>query len=100
MRIRVYTKPQCVQCDSTKRYFDKHGIRYEEVDLTQDAISMSMVEELGYSQAPVVYLESKKIGVKHWSGFRHDRLIDLLRHFNREGNDTPEIDDLTISPNL
>lgn len=90
MRIRVYSKPDCVQCDTTKRFMDKHGIRFESVDLTEDAISMDMVKELGYTQVPVVYLESKQIGVKHWSGFRHGELENLVRHFNREQNDTPK----------
>jgi glutaredoxin-like protein NrdH len=89
MQIRVYSKPDCVQCDTTKRYMDKHGIRYESVDLTQDPISMDMVTSLGYTQVPVVYLESKLLGVKHWSGFRAGDLAGLVQHFNREQRDTP-----------
>lgn len=92
MRIRVYSKPNCVQCDTTKRFMSKHHIRFESVDLTEDPISMNMVQELGYTQVPVVYIESKRIGVHHWSGFRHSRLLELVRHFEqdvRDGNDTP-----------
>ena len=90
MRIRVYSKPSCVQCDTTKRFMDKHGIRFESVDLTQDPISMDMVQSLGYTQVPVVYLESKQLGVRHWSGFRHNELDNLVRHFRRETRDTPK----------
>jgi glutaredoxin-like protein NrdH len=89
MRIRVYTNPDCVQCDTTKRYLDRHGIRYDTVDLSQDPISLDMVQSLGYAQVPVVYLESKQLGVKHWSGFRSGELANLVRHFNQERRDTP-----------
>lgn len=94
MRIRVYSKPDCVQCDTTKRFMDKHDIRFESVDLTEDPISMDMVKELGYTQVPVVYLESKRLGVQHWSGFRHARLLDLVRHFTWDENDTPKTNQL------
>ena len=89
MQIRVYSKPNCVQCETTKRFMDKHQIRYEDVDLTQDPISMDMVTSLGYTQVPVVYLESKQLGVRHWSGFRHTELDGLLKHFRRHKRDTP-----------
>ena len=95
MKIRVYSKPNCVQCDTTKRFMQKNHIRFESVDLTEDPISLNMVTELGYTQVPVVYIESKRIGVQHWSGFRHSRLLDLVRHFEidvRDGNDTPTKD--------
>lgn len=90
MKIRVYSKPNCVQCDTTKRFMDKHQIRFDDVDLTQDPISMDMVKELGYTQVPVVYIESKRIGVRHWSGFRHGELESLVRHFTWDENDTPK----------
>lgn len=80
MQIRVFSKPSCVQCDTTKRFLDKNEIRYEAVDLTKDPISMDMVTGLGYTQVPVVYVESKRIGVRHWSGFRHEELMALVRH--------------------
>ncbi|WP_371152967.1 glutaredoxin-like protein NrdH [Buchananella felis] len=69
MSITVYSKPRCVQCDATYRAFDKAGVDYTVVDLTQDAAALDMVRELGYSQAPVVMA-----GDEHWAGFRPDRI--------------------------
>lgn len=51
----VYTKPDCPQCDKTKAYFDAGGISYTAVDITEMPAALEyIVEELGYSQAPVV----------------------------------------------
>lgn len=69
MTITVYTTPNCVQCDSTKRMFDKHNVEYTVVDLSQDAQAMEMVREMGYTAAPVVITDTE-----HWSGFRIDRI--------------------------
>lgn len=73
MDITVYTTANCVQCNSTKRYLDKHDVAYQTVDLNEDAEAMAMVKELGYTAAPVVIA-----GDKHWSGFRIERLKNLI----------------------
>jgi glutaredoxin-like protein NrdH len=31
----VYTKPGCPNCDKTKAYFDRKGITYQPVDITE-----------------------------------------------------------------
>lgn len=73
-RIRVYSKPDCVQCTATCRALDGAGLEYTVVDLLTDAAAMSyVIDELGYLQAPVVVVD----GHGHWSGFRPDS-IDLI----------------------
>ncbi|WP_206499199.1 glutaredoxin-like protein NrdH [Rhodococcus sp. KRD175] len=74
MSITVYTKPNCGQCDATKRRLDKHGLDYQTIDITQDDTARHFVTcELGYLQAPVVVVD----GGEHWSGFRIDALDRL-----------------------
>lgn len=68
MKVTVYAKPHCVQCDATKRALDKAGVSYEVVDLTADATAFAFVQELGHQSAPVVVA-----GDEHWDGFRPDR---------------------------
>ena len=34
--ITVYTQPNCVQCDGTKIFLDKHNLEYTHVDITAD----------------------------------------------------------------
>ena len=69
MTITVYSKPRCVQCDSTYRALDKYGVPYTRVDVSVDTGALSYIVGLGYSQAPVVV-----VGEEHWSGFRPDRV--------------------------
>lgn len=70
MSVVVYSKPACIQCDSTYRALDKKGIEYTVVDITQDEEALEMVRSLGYLQAPVVVA-----GDTHWSGFRPDQIL-------------------------
>lgn len=79
MKITVYTTPDCVQCDSTKRQFIKHGVEFDSVDLSTDLDAMAMVRQLGYSAAPVVIA-----GDKHWSGFRMSEIKALVSELDLE----------------
>lgn len=75
--VTIYSKPQCPQCDATKRRLTKAGATFREVDLTEQADALAWVsEELGYSSAPVVVIEDGT-DENHWSGYRPD-LIDRL----------------------
>lgn len=73
MKVTIYTTPDCVQCNQTKKVFDRKEIKYETVDLSTDSSAMEMVKSLGYSQAPVVIA-----GDQHWSGFRMARIEDVI----------------------
>jgi glutaredoxin-like protein NrdH len=77
MQISLYTTPNCPQCRITKKMLDDAGVQYELVDLSKDAGAMEMVKELGYVAAPVVITETK-----HWSGFRHDQIIQAIAQYN------------------
>lgn len=73
MKIVVYSKPLCVQCDATKRELRKAGADFEVVDVTQDAEALEAVKRLGFASAPVVVA-----GESVWSGFRIDRIREAL----------------------
>jgi glutaredoxin-like protein NrdH len=69
--MTVYSKPNCVQCTATYRALDGKSIEYQVIDLTTNAAALEYVmEELGYSQAPVVVVDEHD----HWSGFRPDKI--------------------------
>ncbi len=72
MSIIIYSKPDCVQCNATYRALDKHGIAYEVIDLTLDAVALGQVRAMGYQQVPVIVA-----GDDHWSGFRPDKISAL-----------------------
>jgi len=72
-KVLVYSKPQCVQCDQTKRYLKRQGVEYDEIDVTANADAYDYVVGKGYLQVPVVVTPSGE----HWSGFRPDLLAGL-----------------------
>lgn len=72
MSVTLYTKPACVQCNATKKAFDRAGIDYEAIDVTLDEDAREYVLALGYLQAPVVVADTDQ-----WSGFRPERIRAL-----------------------
>ena len=72
MTVTVYTLPNCIQCDITKKYLDRHEVKYSVVDMSLDLQSAKVVADLGYKQAPVVVYDKF-----HWSGFRPDKVKAL-----------------------
>ena len=76
--IVVYTAGDgCMQCCLTKRAMDTAGLVYRDVDLTDPANEAAreyVTEDLGYSSAPIVVVDEHE----HWSGFRPDRIQDLV----------------------
>ncbi|AGH40447.1 MULTISPECIES: glutaredoxin-like protein NrdH [Bifidobacterium] len=72
MTITVFTKPQCQQCEATKRRLHDRGIAFETVDLSENPETLTQLIHAGYRQAPVVITPDAA-----WSGYRPD-LIDAL----------------------
>lgn len=71
--VVVWSLPSCVQCVSTKRQLDKHGIPYIERDLTVHVEQAAKFRDAGYATAPVVVTSRGT-----WAGFQLD-LIKALR---------------------
>ena len=84
MQITVYTQPDCVQCDRTKKWLDDPNRgnlkdQYHTVDLSKNPSDLEAVKALGYMSAPVVIVNDNgdTMDEKHWYGFRPD----LLKEF-------------------
>lgn len=77
----VYSKPSCVQCNSTYRALTKKGIDYVVVDVTEDEAALAHILQLGYQQVPVVELPPELAALDvtpaHWSGYRPDLITPL-----------------------
>lgn len=72
MSVTVYTKPNCVQCDATKRTLDKLGVEYTTIDATADDAVYDMLIEKGFKAMPVV-----NAGDEWWSGFNPEKISEL-----------------------
>ncbi len=77
MRITVWELPNCVQCNQTKREFDKRGIIYTTRRLTPKAVDKFL--NLGLTSAPIVETDDRR-----WSGFRLNRISSLESHLKTE----------------
>ena len=52
--IKVYSKPNCMQCSFAKKYLDDKGVKYEEIDVINDKEALAMLRDKGFSEMPVV----------------------------------------------
>lgn len=73
MSVIVYSNPNCVQCEQTKRFLTLKGVEFESKMIADSPEVMTLIEEKGYRAAPVVVA-----GDVSWSGFRLDMLNSLL----------------------
>lgn len=71
--IKVYSKPNCMQCDFTKKHLDRMGLEYQLVDVTTDQRALDEVQQMGFHGLPVVVADSKA----PWVGYRPDELDKL-----------------------
>lgn len=72
--ITVYSKPNCMQCEMTKRYMQRENIAFSAVDVTKDSVALDMIKLHGYQGVPVVAVNGFD---NSWQGFRPDRLEEL-----------------------
>jgi len=79
MKITVWEKPNCVQCNQTKREFDKLGIKYQVRQLNRSPKAVERFQEMGLMAAPIVETDDRR-----WSGFRLNRIRGLAEHLKHE----------------
>ena len=79
MKVTVYEKNNCVQCEATKRWLRKAKIEFDTVNLEENPEAMAKVQEMGYNAAPVVITD-----IESWSGFRISKLEHLKSELNLE----------------
>ena len=83
MDVTIYSKPNCPQCDATKRKFTKEGVAFREVDVSEDRRAFMRVrDEWGYQRVPVIEVRGEGFDVR-WDGFRPDRMKAVIDEFNR-----------------
>ena len=67
--IKIYSKPNCMACNFTKKYLNDKGVKFKEINVFKDAEALAMLRDKGFSQMPVVDVN----GDFH-TGFRPDVL--------------------------
>ena len=73
MTVIVYSNPNCVQCEQTKKYLTLKGVEFEAKMIADSPEVLPIIEENKYTSAPVVVASDGH----SWSGFRLDKLAGL-----------------------
>lgn len=76
MSITLLSKPQCVQCDATKRWLKKHSApAIEEINIMEHPDLIEEYKSKGLMSAPVVLIRDAMGDIiDFWAGYRPDRL--------------------------
>ena len=81
MKVLIYTLPNCVQCDMTKKQFKANNVSFEEINLTDHPeTSQSLKEQYGFSQAPIIITSTGEA----WAGFKLDRIKGVVKAVHAE----------------
>lgn len=72
MYVTVYTKPNCPQCEQTKRELDRLGVPYAAIDLSVNELERARLIAAGHRSAPVV-----ESGMGSWAGHRPEMIRKL-----------------------
>src|SRR5690554_2984704 len=73
-RVMVYTTPTCTWCNTIKRHFIEHGIKYHEIDVSSDQkAAEEMVQRSGRQGVPQTDINGEII-----VGFDKTRINKLL----------------------
>ena len=70
--IIVYSKPNCMACNFSKKYLEDKGVEFKEINVFEDAEALAMLRDKGFSQMPVV-----DVGGEFHTGFRPDVLAKV-----------------------
>ncbi len=59
MPVRIYTTPNCQYCEMVKKFFAKHNVRYEDIDVSEDARAREeMVKKSHQLGVPVIEVDN------------------------------------------
>ena len=67
--ITIYSRPDCQPCKAVKRWWDRKGVTYQEVDVEASPADRAAIKELGYDGVPVVVVSNGDPETDiHWQG--------------------------------
>lgn len=72
--IILYSKPNCMQCNFTKHFFENNNVEFIVKDVFESEEALAEVKELGFQSLPVIVAD----GVEPFFGFRPDLLEKLV----------------------
>lgn len=79
MKVVVYSKPHCLECNVLKRFLKDYQIEYEERDCSQHPEYLEEVKEMGFLGVPVTVVGNQAI-----QGLQPDAILEALKKQEEE----------------
>jgi glutaredoxin-like protein NrdH len=73
MNVTVYTMHGCSACDRAKEFLVRNGVKFTELNVSDDAKAREEVLAMGYRAAPVIKVDNETM-----LGFDADKLKQFL----------------------
>ena len=72
-KITLFSKNNCMQRKMTKKFLEKEGADFEEINIDEQPEKIDYVKSLGFTAAPVI-----EAGDIVFSGFQPTKLKEIL----------------------
>ncbi|MDG3141637.1 glutaredoxin-like protein NrdH [Streptococcus suis] len=72
-KITIFSKNNCMQCNMTKKFLEKEGASFQEINIDEHPEYIEHVKSLGFSAAPVI-----QAGDTVFSGFQPSKLKEIV----------------------
>jgi glutaredoxin-like protein NrdH len=67
--ITIYSRPSCQPCRAVKRWWDRKGVTYQEVNVEESPDDLAAIKALGYDSVPVIVVSNGDPETDiHWQG--------------------------------
>lgn len=76
MSVIVYGRPGCIQCEYTRKWFDKLGVEHTYINVSSDHEAASYVRDS--AQSPTLPFVEVGDDIS-WSGFKLDLIRELAK---------------------
>ena len=71
--VFLFSKDDCVNCDSTKRHFERLNVDYTEFNIDHDENAREQLKALGFRGAPVVVTPEGA-----WAGYKPEKIEEVF----------------------
>ncbi len=62
-KVMIYTTSYCRYCHAAKAFLNSKGVKYREIDITQDhKEKRKVMEEFGWKTVPIILINERFIG--------------------------------------
>lgn len=80
LEVTLYSKEHCVQCTASERKLNERHVEFTHEDATTEE-NLKFIKSLdpGYTRAPIVTVTENDVVIDHWSGYRPDKIDELVR---------------------